>query len=443
MFKIATVVVLIVFGLCSTVVLSSCAWWNTQDCKEDEVALGLAFVHMRKAGGSHILAIVDAWMHAMHCLPKGKVVGTGGITEGKTTNWDTKNGPAEGPPAVQCPHIDMVHSEFECMNENSMKYIPSFGDARKNYNISFFTTLRHPVGRIVSQSFYSGVAYHVVGAQIASGCNTYFPNITKKNYNSLYFIHSRCSAYGKKNEKNGKIVPPMPKKEVGVCSCVAENHDAGIHFLKTDEQVWFNWFKNSEGFADQYMENYYIKRLYVNSSIIPLPSKSCWLHPHSCKNLSGKKQLKAFIETPYRLCSTGDYGKHKGFDPQKALQHVKKLLLDKFDFLILERLHEEHTMRALRSIFHSDVSGIADAIFRHDRRGVQRNTSDFDTSTSTNVNEMSGGGGNERRHDHLNLDNIGADVMPPSVQKFLYQRNALDIEFYNFAVELFFQKYSL
>jgi hypothetical protein len=383
---------------------------------------------MRKAGGSHMLAIIDAWMHEMKCLPKNKHVGVGGFSQGKTSDWERGNGDGNSPPDVLCPQIDMVHSEFECVNENSLKYIPSNGEDRKHHNVSFFTTLRHPVGRVVSQAFYSGVAFDVVASQIATGCNDSFPGISRNKYNHIYYIHSKCNSYGKKNKAGGKIVQ-MPKREERECKCVSENYKAGVQILKTNEKVWFDWFNNSVGFADQYMENYFLKRLYVNNTVIPLPARNCWIYP-CAEEQSGFQKLKAFIETPYRACNAKDYNKDKGFSPEKALQHVKKLLHDKFDFLILERLREEQTMTALHRIFHRDVSSIADAIYQHDRRGVQHNTSEFGAS---------GKGGSVK---DVSLDNVGADVMPPSVQKFLYKQNALDIELYNFAVELFFQKYA-
>jgi hypothetical protein len=324
----------------------------------------------------------------------------------------------------------MVHDEFRCMNENSLKYIPSIGEDRKHYNVSFFTTLRHPIGRIVSQAFYGGVASDTVASHIATVCNDSFPGIGKHNYNSIFSAHSTCNSYGKKSEGTRKNTP-MPKREELKCKCVLENYEAGLKFLKTNETVWFDWFETSVGFADQYMENYYMKRLFVNNSIIPLPKKNCWIYPCAEEDKSGVEKLKSFIHTPLRECNANDYGKHKGFIPEVALGHVKQLLLDKFDFLILERLRENQTMTALHRIFHRDVSSIADAIYQHDRRGVQHNTSDFGASDK--------GSGSVPE---IDLNNIGADVMPPSVQKFLYKQNALDIELYNFAVELFIQKYS-
>ena len=403
---------------------TSCAWWNIKDCKEGDIALGLAFIHMRKAGGTHVLDIIDAWLQHINCLPAGKKMTVTGLDGGKTQQWDNGN-KGGGSPEVTCPNIDILHSEFECMNANSKKYIPSFGKARAQHNISFFTTLRHPISRIISQAFYSGVAFKVVAERISTGCSNFFPNMTKKNYNHVYHMYNKCNDYGKTVDSQNR----MPKYHEGMCNCVKENHDDAMQFLRTDETVWLDWIKNDVGFSDRYVDNYFIKRLYVNESLFPLPKQSCWLKS-TCKDQSGYNNLKSFIQTPYRLCNPNDYNLKKGFAPRKAMLHVKSLLRDKFDFLILEQMHSPQSLIALNRIFHYDMTALERAIYAYGRRGVEHNTSEFSTDNTSKT-----------KNAQVNTS-IGEGIMPPSIQKLLYKRNAEDIELYNYAVKLFFKRYS-
>ena len=230
--------------------------------------LKLAFLHMRKSGGTHINKILTEFMVEHDCMAKGvdpkieQKVGVRGIRDGvplDMTDFSRYHiNYTEHPP--RCKGINMIHEEM--LSFDGREYLaegfPQRGH-RADKSFSLLTTIRDPIERIGSQAFYGkySVARTVVSDLIRNNpdpsCDYYKELLkTKQGFNPIV-ENEVCS------------IPLSGPRNVA-CECFRSAMNQTREIIRTNETVWFHWIKNVVGYQDEYMSNYFIKRLVAETA---------------------------------------------------------------------------------------------------------------------------------------------------------------------------------
>ena len=451
--------------------------------KSSKPHLKLGFVHMRKSGGTHINHILSEFMYEHGCMATGtdvvvqQKVGVRGVRSGIPMDMiDPKYhlNYTKHPP--KCQQINYIHEEMMSFHGKyflDMK-VPMRGE-RKDKSFSLLTTIRDPIERIGSQAFYGkySVARTTVNDIIRnsndSGCE-YYKNLqkTKQGFNPIAESEI-CST-----------------KNVGArlvaCNCFNKAMNQTKEIIRTNETVWFNWIKNVVGYQDEYLSNYFVKRLVATTSEPKYQGTFAREFKHSqycistanCTNDDQYEILSGIFQT------TPGFGFDRAqhpvdeseYDVNVALNISKTLLRDHFDFIIMDYFNEPRSTVALSRAFHSslflseqlkenDNSGVfnpASANSTHAREytaRVMRKESKIESSKRSLMELLSvtknskiatkahlpwvdmrtatSGEENSRRR----LSTSYRSGMPQSVLRYLEMDNFADIKLYEFALQEF------
>ena len=341
--------------------------------------LKMGFLHMRKSGGTHINHILSEFMYEHGCMLTGKdvvveqKVGVRGIRGGVPLDMiDPKFHLNYTKHPLKCPDINYIHEEM--MSFHGMYYlqmnVPVRGK-RKDKAFSLFTTIRDPIERIGSQAFYGkfSVARTTVNDVIRNSndsmCDYYLKlQKTKQGFNPIAEAEI-CSA---KNTGTRLVA----------CNCFNKAMNETKEIIRTNETVWFNWIKNVVGYQDEYMPNYFVKRLVATTSGAKYPKMFSRQFNHSryciitgnCTNEDQYDILSGIFQTTpgvgYDRSHSDD---EQEYDVNIALNISKALLRNHFDFIIMDYFSEPRSTIALSRALHSSLY-LSDRMKENDNSGV-------------------------------------------------------------------------
>ena len=396
----------------STKMNSTTSALNERDKNDSSVellSLNLAFVHMRKAGGTHLLNIFNQVVQQHNCTDSTEIVGTSGVQAGIPLDMIKKRNYTNI--KVRCPNVNMIHIEMSCMRGNDIIQLPQ-RDEMRNKPFSLFTTLRDPIERIGSQANYgkNSVGFIVMNDYLQMYCSQFY----KKVVDNFVYENILCAAN-----------PGWPQ-----CYCYKEALSKAKNNIATNESIWLKWIHGSIGFDDKYMPNYYTKRLV--GSFSEFRKK---MNKRTFNSLHCFKQRKCFSENGYMtmvdILKINDYCPlyYDKNETAVALEMAKKLLANHYDFILQERFNDTASLAAFRHALHisfTPKSGLMDKI---DNQGMTTGSRDI----------------NHRRlsSSHLTSLSLSASTssyrnsIPPNILKYLQRDNAADIELYNFAADEF------
>lgn len=402
--------------------------------------------------------------------------------------------------AHTCPHFSLVHNEVDCLNGMKLlaspvnQHLPPLSQAQL-FNLTddhsgrsirsrrpltatavtlparlvYFTTLRDPIERIGSQAFYyGGVGRNTMYAIAKTMCG---------NGNAI----DLCKAHDQHS----------------LCSCSKKAAAAAQEALKFRPELWFEWFNRSSDKnwqADFYASNYYTRRLTSGSplslttvsSMNKRPVKRstghslnriemCIQNPSRCSRVPEPRidihTLRAmgqhvYCHTPWPGRSDNSEQQQQQQQPQQqqrlvesvslevALQHAKTILRDRFEFVITERMSSPAALAVFRRVLGTQLG----------QKAVVRTNSQSSITFSDSALVLRQAGEKVESMEGISAQSIGGDVgnmtrsvdipahkpivskaesrsytefMPPTVLEYLKKENALDLELYRYAVELF------
>ena len=367
-------------------------------------SLNLAFVHMRKAGGTHLLNILNQVVQQHNCTDAEEIIGTSGVRAGIPLDMLRKRNYTDV--TVRCPYVNMIHVEMSCIQAENVAQLPR-RDEIKNKHFSLFTILRDPIERIGSQANYGkhSVGFIIMNDYLQMYCSEFY----KKVVDNFVYENILC-------ETN----PGWPQ-----CHCYKKALSKAKNNIATNESMWFQWIHGAIGFDDRYMTNYYIKRLVGGFNEFRRKTTK-----NTSIDINCFKQEQCFKENGYitmvnilmpnEFCPLY-YDKN---ETEAALEKAKNLLINHYDFMLQERFNDTVSLAAFRRALHirfTPKSGVMDKV---DNKGI--------TTGSRDVN-----------HRKLSSSTLFVssssykNSIPPKVLKYLQRDNAEDIELYNFAVDEF------
>ena len=300
-----------------------------------EYNYSIAILHMRKAAGSQILGFVTDWLRSNDCfLHQELYISTAGIANGKSRQGPNEKIKLEtllnltALPAP-CPFVNVVHEEFATLDGKLLRNVFN-KSLNRQLNISFITSLRHPIERIGSQAFYgpNNIVYNSFKLSFLNQCNQ---SISERE---IYKSFKNCINLSR-NYKKRKF-----------CLCFLKAKQIVIEQLHTNNTIWFDWMDKEIGFHDVYLPNYYIHRLtayQMNPHDIKLFSKAreCLEYHHLCSAdlIDGYYRLKKI----FRAGFVYDHKYLKSPVTPQVLELAKILIRDVFHVVILEKINHPYT----------------------------------------------------------------------------------------------------
>lgn len=392
-----------------------CSWLHPSNCEATseplKPVLGLTFLHNRKSGGTHILHFLSEWLRQQGCLDREEdLQGYENIERGHILRGpDERHFKASQP--VPCPSIDYLHDEFRCFAGD---LVAEARDTQHAHKYKILTTFRDPIERIGSQFFHTEECYgrrHIIET-VAQQCHT--------SYHA-----AACRNELRKKGRQHKS-----------CPCIYTATAAAIENLKKNESVWFDWFLNSKrGLRDQYMPNYFVRRLASvdNSGAHERKSnhtlfQTCVRSPNDCK-----------IDNTYSLLRYGSgfigclakETKHR--DDVAALAIAKKLLPKSVHFLIMEHFGNVNSVkRALSDVIPGAVveTLISSGGWSRDTKTSRSgHLHAVDPTALENIQKL-------KVHQNLEIG-MYQKLMPLKVVEYLKQANKEDYELYRLACRIY------
>lgn len=378
--------------------------WNDESTSRtvkngiDAPSLGLIFVHLRKSGGTTFLHLVDKWTAKYGC-PCHNVIKL----------------PAHSGCAKNCPLLDFYHIEYECLDGLRLTELMQKSLVSHHPRLKYFTILRHPIDRIVSQVFYRRF-----------GQNTMVAIIKRK-------------IFEQRNEKNRTAFPCSTERNFHATAnnpasrCYLSAFNEANSIISKDMRLWRDFFKlfkfKYRYISDEYHRNYYISRLTANLS--PLKQRNisanvthCISDPTNCKFESTdpikSKSINLIKEvvSPV-LCRVGLPELPMSLDFQ-ALEYAKALLKSLFHFVILDDYGSDKSVGIVASVLgESNITFLKKIMSEHlNRKGHAERKCPLQISSTRSFEDYS----------HL---------MPREAYDFIVQDNAADIALYEYAVNLY------
>ena len=360
----------------------------------------IAFLHMRKSGGSNILAMLTAFMRNNDCFNDRRLyVSTDGVKNGNslqpqmTMKLELFQKLTLSPPP--CPNVNIVHEEFRSVDGSQLSSLIN-NNIKLTSNISFITSLRDPIERIGSQAFYgtNNIAYNALQPALLNQCNS---SLTEAD---MYTAFKSC-----KKLYISKI-NILPKD---FCNCFTSTKQYVNVQLQTNESLWYNWMDRQIGFHDVYMPNYYIHRLtsfkmsHAEELEIFKKAHDCLKLPYFC-SMDGYKVLNILFRGEF---NTDNVYLKSPITPE-ILELSKTLIRDLFHVIILEKFNHPYTHKLISTALFNKYKSVT--IYKGRNSGWIQS--------------------------YFKIKKY-ADFIPPSVLKRLKKENAGDIELYNYALELF------
>ena len=392
---------------------------NCVDCNgwvyDEPRSKGLVFLHMRKAGGTLFLRLLQEWFLSKNCLskPSGATKCTIDARNGKICDQSTAFGGIHDRTyhtykkeritiGESCKNIEFRHLEYSCLHGLSVAGIPSIVNRTKN-SFSLFTILRNPIERHASQFFFVGPGEKYVTENIIKSC---------RRSNS-----SACRGQSVKTKK--------------CATCTKAATEEAIAHLAKDERIWLNWMndKAQHGFGERYMPNYYTHRLTAGAT----PSEHRRRDRSSALScFSGNDDCRSDSIDVLSNVALAEYCNFKGINLDESLLLAKKIIAEQFDFLILELIaaEPEATTKVLSRVFDQAYSRLIGENKGEERKYLNRKPQPGLLRRGNNsINTATG--------------NYYDDKMPRKVVEQLRVQNSKDIELYEYAVDLFHLRFNI
>jgi len=334
----------------------------------DDISLDLAFVHMRKAGGTMIRELLGEWLKLQGCsFQSSNSIGRFGIDRG---HYIFDNGTISDDGF--CPGVTIAVNEYGFVNaKNVLKVGAPIGNRKSNLKV--LTTIRNPIRRIISQAYYNGFGTHTIREISNKRCGTSNDmiafnmivdkcNSEKISYKSSISTSTSTSTSSSTSRTTIALSPN--------CSCVIAAQLAGRQEVRNNKAGWLKYLDQvSTGLGDQYMDNYYVKRLAgfrrrysyrkVNAEQ-SVTSKSLlhdlWgatMKPGRDEDISDPEFSRAVGTTNF-VSLFDVYNVNSRTFPSQAsdemLEDAKLLLSNHFDVLIMELFNEEVSLKILNEV---------------------------------------------------------------------------------------------
>jgi hypothetical protein len=397
---------------------------NCTDCNnwlyKNGQGKGLAFLHMRKSGGTLFLRLLQEWFMASACVAK----------KDKTANKKCHTNPSKGmicdestpfggvhdgvyhtqkreniEIAKSCRNREFRHYEYSCLHASSVASLPPI-NSRITNSFSLFTIMRSPLERHASQFFYVGPGERHVSKVNVEMCNR---------------ETTVCKGSGTKSK--------------ACTECMKSSTSVAMLELEKNETLWMDWITNSDafGFGEGYMPNYYIHRL--SSGAPPSNQKSAdRAVAMTCFALGDKSCAWDTLDVLSHV-ALAEHCVATNRNMTESLELSKQILHDQFDFLILELMssnEQDSTVQVLSRVFDVPYAKTISAAQGKDRGnpinrkpqpglGVKRTNSSSSTATGEYYQNK----------------------MPKSVLELMKEQNALDIELYEYALDLFRKRFNI
>jgi hypothetical protein len=407
----------------------------------DTPALKLAFLHMRKSGGTHINKIVTEFMFEHGCISKDEKVSVRGIRSGVPLDMLVKKNYTAN--YTRCPEVNMVHEEMLALDGKSfIDNFPRRGQ-RKDKSFTLLTTLRHPIERIGSQAFYgkNSIARTVIMDVIEQSSN-----INCTDYQAGF--KNRKNAFNPVSEKEYCAKKSIANSSLKnkICNCLDNAVIKSQEIIRTNGTVWFYWIQNVLGYHDQYLPNYFIRRLVSRTKNMKYDHnpKSTFYKASRCisdDNCKSEYQYQLLSDSFPINTGTGFNDKkcavESDYDIKVALNMSKFLLRNQLDFVIMEYFDQERTVAAIRHALHGSLSPPKSFVGNTDNKGVFSSYGPNSTNyykDQSKFRRLSEDYSSSRRK---LITSSYRSSMPETVLSYLEKDNLEDIELYNFAVEEF------
>lgn len=344
----------------------SCLFYQKFRGKPNDISLNLAFVHMRKAGGTTIRDIVGTWMRRQGCDEFMKQMTTYGIEEGQSFTWA-----GERDDNNYCPNVNIVHNEISFVDGQRILDVSTPIGSRKS-NLRMLTMLRHPIKRVISQAFYNGFGSEVIYGLIVEMCNVDAGKVKENDRPRIVgLMEKRCAFHQNHQLANIQLHAVPFGRRVVNCTCIFAAQAAGRSTVRGDDPSWLGWMEpRQRGFFDSYMDNYYIKRLVGfrgNRQYIVPDGRSA--DADLLEDLWGVSKQPSLQESVMASKGGAKGDKTLGMNNFGAMRDIldvdtatpmpsspvllekaKELLEKHFDILILELLGEDSATKMLNSI---------------------------------------------------------------------------------------------
>jgi hypothetical protein len=352
----------------------------------------IGFVHMRKAGGSHFVDIVESWMKYLGCIGTDvyQTVGAYGIQSGRVSDKTIS----------LCPNISLAHIEYSCLDgEALLENLDAHSSCRLNDNFTLVTVIRDPLERIGSQAFY--------GPR-----NTFGLREINREVDHLC---SKGQKRVKRLEDARHIIKTTPKNEFTkfLQQCSDQAVANALKRIKNNSSMWYEWFENDLGFGDAYMPNYYIRRL-ASKPTSKVALHSLVTSADCVRNITASPTGGICVKNSNYLvmkellgsCECRMSDPRWEFDPVHSLQVAKELLDKHFTVILLEYLdsHPDTYLNQLSSVLKISPDEVAKVLAFHKAR------------------QNSG---------ILQFGGSYTDLMPQEILEHLEKTNSFDIQLYS------------
>lgn len=267
--------------------------------------------------------------------------------------------------------------------------------ARSHLHFSLFSIFRHPIDRIGAQAFYG----NTVGSLLLK---------------DLIFRNCLPSSHGHEFNLNREFdICSNSLKIPSRCQCYYDSFREALNLLKKNETLWYEWFR-TPGFGDQYMSNYYIKRMISGNTRVFPEAFQCIRFPEL--NCDGKHLLLEL--TPAARCMSA-----KTNNMTRARQIAESLLLGQYDFMILEQISHPSAPYLLASILREENVDLIHKLLQ----STKSSNSGLLSHAPTDITHMNSSRSTLKY----------AYIFPESILNYLLVENAEDIALYDFAVKLY------
>lgn len=393
--------------------------------RNNNTALDLVFIHMRKSGGTTLLDYLGKWIFEQGCSvdPKPASLGVQGIRNGHPF---FRNHSVH--PDAPCPGLNIHHNEFSCVNADTvLRHNAPIGARRSKLQV--LTMLRHPIRRVISQAFYNGFAVFITKKMVFEMCGVSIDNMGK-------FV-SMCGGLKKRDSFTTNV---GGVEHLVNCSCLYSAQKEALASIKANETAWFLWMETVD-MIDTYMDNYFIKRL-VGSlerfeairffldpthTADPALLADLWGPTPRTVPVSGKRNGKLAITTDYDALAEVYSRTCRDVKTMRVtasmLEQAKALLEKHVTVLILEYFGDKASHAMLNTLLGGSTPNKE---FVKQNGGVLSQNSTLAAIAAD--------------ADIMNVEEFALQHMPPSVYAKLVEDNELDIQLFKFAVDLYLKR---
>ena len=273
---------------------------------------------------------------------------------------------------TRCPLVNYIHEEMSCLDANLMMQLPARGQ-RGAIPFAFLTTIRDPIERIGSQAFYGSksIGHVIIKDMLRTSNVTECDRYKNMSSAAMQQVNPTAISSSCRNDKHAITNP--------ICICFTDTMARAMANIRINETAWFNWIHNVVGFSDEYMSNYFIKRLVRRtdkSTRIALKLEEnfrkaslCVHSTQGCMVEDTYTILRGILPTTTCM-SPFDYLR-LNYNVTDALNLAKQVLQHHLDFIILDHFDEPRSLRILQDALHNDLRASKSFMQSKDNGGVR------------------------------------------------------------------------